>query len=350
MKNPTLHMFLFALAAGARLDAAELVYEPFDYTAAAPVVALDGGTGWSSAWTQDGSSGVVSAAGMTYADSLGNALTVSGLGMETTGAETTRNFRTVSTGQLTDVWISFLYRLPASNSLFEGITFYRGGTALFAISNSSIDTSATITLGNSVTGGSSSTQKGVFGATHFVVLHLIEGGGTSGADKVEAFIDPVFAAIPSQPDASTQAANFDFDTIRIAGQNGTTLFIDEFRVGETFADVCPHTPGSDPDTDGDGLTDGQEIALGLDPFVSNAALIAAIQAHPDYFDLYDSTGILGLDGGGVILPQTASDPVSFTFEVQHSSDLMAWPPLETYTRSVALPGGKNFLRVTLDTH
>jgi hypothetical protein len=348
MKKPA-SLLLLGLAALAPAQAAELVYEPFDYSAAAAITTLDGGTGWGTAWTQDGSSGVVSTAGMSYTDSLGNVLAVSGLGMETTGTTTTRNFRSVGTGQLTDVWISFLYQLPASNSLFEGITFYRGATALFAISNPSIDTSAAIVLGNSVTGGSASTFKGGFGTTHFVVLHLIEGGGTSGADKVEAFIDPVFSGNPSQPDASVQAANFDFDTIRIAGQNGAPLFIDEFRIGETFADVSPHTPGADPDSDGDGLSDGEETVLGLDPFLSNTALIAAIQAHPDYFGLYDSTSILELTDGGVVLPQTGNDPVGFTFEVQHSTNLSAWPPLETFTRSVALPGGKNFLRVTLAT-
>jgi hypothetical protein len=346
MKNPSL---CFVMALLAPLHAAELVYEPFDYPASSALTALEGGSGWSSAWTQDGSSGVISTAGLSYTDSLGNMLNVSGLGMETTGTATTRNFRTVSTGQLTDAWISFLYTLPASNSLFEGITFYRGATALFAISNSSIDTSSTITLGNSVSGANASTQKGLFGTTHFVVLHLIDGGGTSGADKVEAFIDPAFAANPSQPDASVQSANFSFDTIRIAGQNGATLFIDEFRIGETFADVSPHTSGGDTDTDGDGLSDGEETVLGLDPFVSNAALIAAIQAHPGYFDLYDSAGILGLGNGGVVLPQNGSDPVDFTFEVQRSTNLTDWPPLETFTRSVSLPGGKNFLRVTFDT-
>lgn len=347
MKNPIFTLAPLALLTLSRAWAAELVYEPFDYTAAAGVTSLAGGSGWNAAWTQDGSSGVISSAGMTYTDSLGNVLTVSGLGMETTGSATTRNFRTVSGGPLTDVWISFLYRLPASNSLFEGVSFYRGSTALFSISNTSVDTSSSITLGNSVTPANVNTLKGVFGTTHLVVLHLTEGG--TSPDKVEAFIDPPFAAIPSQPDGTIQAANFNFDTVRIAGQNGATLFVDEFRVGSTFADVTPHTPGGDPDTDGDGLTDGQETVLGLDPFVSNAALVAAIKANPGYFGLYNSAGMLQLTNGGVVLPQTGNDPVGFTFEVQHSTNLSTWPPLETFTRSVVLPGGKNFLRVTLDT-
>ena len=331
------------------LHAAELVYEGFGYPAAAAITSQEGGSGWNSGWTQDGDSGVVSASGLTYTDSFGNVLNVSGLGMETTGAATTRNFRTVSAGPLTEVWISFLYQLPASNSLFEGITFYRGAAAQFSISNTSVDTSSTITLGNSVSGANASTHKGIFGTTHFVVLHLIEGGGTSGADKVEAFIDPAFSANPSQPDASVQSANFDFDSIRIAGQNGATLFIDELRIGDSFADVSPHTSGGDIDTDGDGLSDNQETVLGLDPFVSNAALITAIQANPSYFGFYNSTTILGLRNGGVVLPKNGNDPVSFTFEVQRSTNLVAWPTLETFARSVPLPGNKNFLRVTFDT-
>jgi len=339
----------FMLATLVPLHAAELVYEGFGYPAAAAITSQEGGSGWNSGWTQDGSSGAVSTSGLAYTDSLGNMLNVSGLGMETTGSATTRNFRTVSAGPLTDVWISFLYQLPASNSLFEGVTFYRGGAALFAISNASVDPSSTITLGNSVSGANASTQKGAFGTTHFVVLHLIEGGGTAGMDKVEAFIDPAFSANPSQPDASVQSANFDFDTIRIAGQNGATLFIDEFRIGESFADVSPHTSGGDIDTDNDGLSDNEETVLGLDPLVSNAALIAGIQAHPSYFGLYDSAGILGLDNGGLVLPKGGSDPVSFTFEVQRSTTLVDWPVLETFTRSLPLPGNKNFLRVTFDT-
>ncbi|QJE94331.1 hypothetical protein [Luteolibacter luteus] len=331
------------------LHAAELVYEGFNYPASAAITAEEGGSGWNAGWTQDGDSGVASAAGMTYTDSLGNVLDVSGLGMETTGAATTRNFRTVANGPLGDVWISFLYQLPASNSLFEGITFYRGSAAQFAISNTSVDTSATITLGNSVSGANASTHRGIFGSTHFVVLHLIEGGGTGGADKVEAFIDPAFSATPSVPDASIQSANLDFDTIRIAGQNGATLFIDEFRIGSSFADVSPHTVGGDPDTDGDGLTDNQETVLGLDPFTPNTALIAAIKANPAYFGLFSSSSILSQGKGGIILPKTAEDPVGFTFEVQRSTNLSSWSELDTFSPSVALPAGKNFLRVTFDT-
>ncbi len=103
------------------------------------------------------------------------------------------------------------------------------------------------------------------------------------------------------------------------------------------------------DFDGDGLTDLQEQVLGLDPQVSNAALIAAIKSHPDYFDLFDDAGILGLAQGGVVLPQTGAEVVNFTIEVQRSTNLTDWFGLQTFNRNVLLPDGKNFLRLSIET-
>jgi hypothetical protein len=103
------------------------------------------------------------------------------------------------------------------------------------------------------------------------------------------------------------------------------------------------------DSDGDGLTDLQEQVLGLDPQVSNAALIAAIKSHPDYFDLFDDAGISALTQGGVILPQVGSEVVNFTIEVQRSTNLTGWFGLQTYNRNALLPEGKNFLRLTIET-
>jgi len=341
-------LILVLVAIPGLLSADPFVYEPFDYPDATALTGQGGGSGWNAAWTQDGQSGITAADSLAYTDAVGNLLSVTGRAAATTGSATTRNFRTVATGQLTDVWISFLYLLPASNSKFEGISFYRGATALFSISSSSVDTSSNISLGNTVSGGTVNTQKGQFATTHLVVLHLTEGGGTGGTDKVEAFVDPILSGNPSSPDGSIQSTNFNFDSIRLAGQDGSTLFLDEFRIGDSFADVTPHTPGSVADADNDGLSDAQEAVLGLDPAISDAALIAAIHNHPDYFGLYNSAGILALADGGVILQQTANDPVNFTFEVQHSENLGGWSVFETFNRSIVLPEGKDFLRVTLE--
>jgi hypothetical protein len=282
-----------------------------------------------------------------YIDPLGKVLDASGRSADTSGTATTRSLRDFGSGLLNDVWISFLYQLPASNSKFEGVSFYRGTQSVFSISNPGTTATAAIHLANNlVSSNGVSTGRGVFGQTHLIVLKLTAGGGTGGADRIEAFIDPILSSNPASPTATVDGANFDFDRVRIAGQDGSQLLVDELRVGETFADVTPHTAVVDDDTDDDGLTDSQEAVLGLDPNVSDAALIAGIQAHPEWFDLYSTSDMLELGNGGVVLQRTSDEPVNLIFEVQQTENLTHWGTLETFNRQVDLPTGKNFLRVT----
>lgn len=343
-------MSAFCLGSALSVRAAQLVYEPFDYTAGSNLTSQTGGSGWSAGWTQDGQPCVTGASGLSYVDGSGKILNVSGKRADTTGSATTRNFRTVAAGPFTGVWISFLYQLPASNAKFEGVSFYRGNvsTPVFSVNNPGADATARITLTSNLAGGGSvNTQKGAFGTTHFIALHLTEAGGAGGTDRVEAFVDPQLATVPATADGTIDGTNFDFDIIRIAGQDGATLLIDELRIGNSYADVAPHTVADDPD--GDGLTNTQEAVLGLNPAVSDAALISAIKSHPDYFGLHDAPGMLTLGGGGVVLPQTANDPVNLTLEVQQSADLTTWRGMQTFNRNIVPAAGKNFVRVKVET-
>lgn len=328
-------------------DAAQIARESFDYASASPLSTQSGGSGWLGAWFQDGESAVTSAAGLGFTDSQGNILNASGRAADTAGIATTRSFRDFGSGLLNNVWISFLYRLSVSNNKFEGVSFYRGTQQNFSIYNLSSSTSSGIYLTNHLNGVVLNTQQGVFGTTHLVVLKLTKGGGSNGTDRVEAFIDPLLSAIPSSPAATVDGSNFDFDRVRIAGQDGSSLLVDELRVGDSFADVTPHSSLVDNDSDDDGLTDAQEAVLGLNPNVSDAALIAGIQAHSDWFGLYSAGGILDLGNGGVMLQQNASDPVNLIFEVQQTENLTQWGTLETINRQIVMPAGKNFLRVNV---
>jgi hypothetical protein len=340
--------FLAFTAAG---QGAELAYEPFDYNAADSLTSLTGGSGWWDAWYHDGATVATGSDGLTYTDGIGNLLDVAGRCADTTGTATTRSLRDLDGGLKNDVWLSFLWQLPASNSKFEGVSFYSGAQQVFTVSSPSTTTTSRIFLTNNLTAsGGVNTQKGDFGTTHFIVVKLTKGGGTGGVDRAEVFIDPPLTGNPSTPDGVINGSNFDFDRVRIAGQDGSTLLVDELRVGASFADVSPHAAVPPSDVDGDGLSDAQEAVLGLDPNVSNASLVAAIHAHPEWFDLYHAAGILAQGNGGVVLAQTGNDPVNFTFEVQHSDNLSSWPVLETFNRQVVLPDGKNFLRVTLENH
>lgn len=324
--------------------AALLIDEPFDYSSGI-LTGGAGGAGWSEAWTQDGESCVVVTNQLGYFDSAFNALSVSGQSLTTTGSATTKNFRYVSNGPLNDVWISFLFRLPASNSLYEGINFYRGSTSIFAISNSSTTTDPNITLNKGTPGYDSGI--GEFGKTYFIVLHLTANGATDGNDLLELYVDPLLSGPVGDPVISISGADLSFDRLRIAGQNGATLEVDELRIGETFSDIAPYTTDSQyQDPDGDGLTNAQEAELGLNPGVSDAALIAAIQEHPDYFGLFNQDGILNLVDHGLVI-EGGEDSAELIFEIQQSSDLFWWQNYETVHRSMELLPGKNFLRLII---
>ncbi|GAA5126370.1 hypothetical protein JIN84_15420 [Luteolibacter yonseiensis] len=349
MKNP----FLWLAAATLPLccNAAPIAQESFAYTAASSLTTQAGGSGWADAWYQDGNPVITGTTGLGFTDSKGNILEAGGLSADTTGTATTRNLRVLAGGSRNNVWISFLYNLPSANTKFEGVSFYRQTQQTFSISSPTTTTTANIYLTNNLNGTNVNTQRGVFGTTHLIVLKLTKAGGVNGTDRVETFVDPLLSGTPTTAAATTDGANFDFDRIRIAGQDGSTLRVDELRVGETFADVTPHIAVPDDDIDKDGLTDAQEAVLGLDPSVSDAALISGIQAHPDWFGLYTASGILGLGNGGVVLEGTAGTPVNLIFEIQQSEDLAGWGMLETINRQIELPVGKNFLRVTLpDNH
>ena len=333
------------LAAPLSGTAQSITYESFDYPAASLLTTQPGGSGWSGAWTQDGASAQTGSAGLGYTDALGNSLHAAGLCADTSGSTTTRSLRIASPANLNNVWISFLYHLPASNNKFEGVSLYRGNQQVLTVSNPSTTSTAAIFLSNNLSGGISvNTGRGVFGQTHLVVLKLTKDGGANGNDRAEVFIDPILTAHPSSPSA-VDGANFDFDRIRIAGQDGSTLLVDEIRIGASFAEVTPHSQAAELDSDGDGLTDAQEAILGLDPQVSDAPLIAAIRANPEWFGLLSEDGMLHLAGDSRMLRRGDQAAVELVFELQQSVQLTHWETRESFLRFVEMPEGKHFLRI-----
>jgi len=105
--------------------------------------------------------------------------------------------------------------------------------------------------------------------------------------------------------------------------------------------------GTDPnnnDTDGDSLHDGDEVAAGSRPTVSDASLIAWLQAHPAKIGLYNSTSIQDLNLGGFLI-QGNGGQVQLRLQLQESSDLNGWNDVDTVNYSRPLFPGKSFMRV-----
>ncbi len=109
-------------------------------------------------------------------------------------------------------------------------------------------------------------------------------------------------------------------------------------------------PGAD--SNGDGVTDALVANYGLDPAIDYTAVtsavrasqLAAIQANPTDFGLYDADSIQDLRFGGLLFQKTGTG-VNLSFEIETSEELTNWDIFETINRDVPLASDKAFLRV-----
>jgi hypothetical protein len=337
-----------ALLAGGIASADLLVHEPFAYSAG-DLTGSNGGSGWSGAWTDSGNPVVVTATGLAYTDSFGNVLHASGSALNTAdgGATTTISAREV-TDRNAETWISMQIQQENNTNSFIGVSFYDQGLAQadarFAIEHATgKDLRLVRRGGGTVNGAAYSTT---IGTTVFAVIHLVPDGGSDGTlDRLDVYFDPRLDELPSSPFASLDIDGLQFDRVRIAGQNGRSALVDELRIGESYADVTPHAPPADPDTDGDGLLDSQELVLGLDPQVSDAAFIAALRANAGWVGLHSADEITDVSLGRVTLSPNGPANFEYSFEILDRRDLT----LETITRALTSSGDKRFFRLNLDT-
>jgi hypothetical protein len=349
MNAISLHSALIVLAGGAA-SADLLVHENFEY----PVGDLSGnsgGSGWTTGWTDTGNSVVVRSAGLAFTDGIGNTLVTSGASLDTAdgGAATTISAREIA-DRNAETWISVLIQPQGNFSDFIGVSFYDQGLATanarFAIEQNGKDLRLTRRAGTT-TPIHTTTFVNPSGSTALAVLHLVPGGGGTVElpDRIDVFFNPALGAEPTVPHASVDLNGLQFDRIRVAAQNGKSTWVDEIRIGESYADVTPFIPAVDPDTDGDGLTDAQEATLGLDPNVSDAAFIAALRANPGLAGVHSTDEIAEVDAGGLVIESTGPATFEYSLLIRKKHGTI----LETITRPLAPPPARQFLRLHLDT-
>ncbi len=346
---------LFAAPAGA----APAAYEPFDYPEGA-LVGRSGGSGWSAPWkARDVSPGVsplVIGDGLGYIDGAGNTLVTAGGALDTkNGTATSIAFRSLSTRRDGETWISFL-TIPTTNGDFTGLTLFDGGEdnnnhSRFGVEQREAG-QLNLRLANTEPPPNgpaviSAAFNPPAGSTVFVALRMLPGGAAGGDDLLEVFFNPNLASEPGSPFASLAILPGGFDRLRLAATSGRSVIYDEIRIGDSYADVSPFVPpAEDRDTDGDGLTDLQEIALGLDPTVSDAGLIQAIRENPEFFGLFRAEDLLD-EPHAPAVEVPASGPVDWLLRVTASDDLVDWSEVGNLGREIAVPAGKSFIRLNL---
>jgi hypothetical protein len=212
--------------------AGSFAYEGFAYTSATVLGGLNGGSGWTSAWSVSGSSGNCKTLGAAFSYT---GLPVSGVSVRLTGTATglEKATRTLSHtfGQYQETyWISFLAKklstIPEDHITFGGLDFRALGNP-WEVKTS---TSSYASTGASLT------------SAHLFLVRVDAGATT---DTVRVWIDPVLANGEPAPSTAiatlTDTTGNTFNTLVLSeGVNGDAtkaIQFDEFRLGGSFSSV-----------------------------------------------------------------------------------------------------------------
>jgi hypothetical protein len=338
------------LASGSA-SATLIARESFEYDAGT-LTALNGGTGWGGAWTTSGGIGEVQTTGLTYTDTMGNNLAVSGNSViinAPTGTASAQFLRLLS-GSVGDAggvttWMSFIgERLSPhatddenlaraaslqlhSTTASERLAIGKGTTS---IASPPIPSGwAMLHTGNAA--NSVYTTKSQL-LQSFLVVRVDHVGDTTVADNAWIWVNPrldiepdINAADASLPGSLGTSADFTFNRIRaFAGaMNATTgpyasLAFDELRLGTTYADVAPIAANVDASFDADTDVDGNDFliwqrGLGAGPGALNTQGDADGNGLVNGADLTAWRGVYGTQA--VVAASAVPEPAAATLAV-----------------------------------
>lgn len=256
--------------------AALLAYEPFTNSPGGAIIGSAAGFGFTGGWQANGSGGVATNTGyaLSYTDAANHALaTAGGAGFFqglTTANTSMQPIRPFGFSRGTNgvdggtTWISFLIARQGPTGTLAGNLYGRGANVphdlgtlqKLAIGNSSAAASNTVGL---IPTGAAGNLKGATntfgGSTNFVVVRIDHIAGTAN-DNAYLFVNPPLDAEPALGGAGANSLNafdFSFNQLRIfaGGQNSAAqpyaeIVVDEYRIGETFADVAPIASNAPP--------------------------------------------------------------------------------------------------------
>lgn len=224
-------------------------YEGFDYALGDPLTGLDGGSGWSSAWTTNGGAGGTVVSGLSFTDVTGNQLVRNGgaYGVNASRSyyQTIRDTNDSYGAADTTVWMSFIIQQA---SVITGVNY------------------GMLTLGTGYTFGSNAMLAGIGGATARPIIGNFYGssGGVSdttltmlpgesafivlrfdftavGNDTLNLWYNPVLGGESGEPILTYSGKNYAsiISGLTLAHGDYRSFVYDELRIGTDFASVTP---------------------------------------------------------------------------------------------------------------
>ena len=228
-------------------NAGLIAYEGFDYTGGASLNLQNGGSGFSSAWTNDSSAVVnVSAPGFTYdgLPTVGNSVLVTGT---TVTANSYRYLSSTLGTDSTTVWMSLIgQRVNNGSARYFNFALFNGGTEGLAVGEPSNRPEDLWSLRVNATGAMSNSTASIYSQAFLLVRIDF---GASNSDTVWMWANPDLSL--GEPAVGTAEAyltgqNLTFNRLRLSAGNynsGTNPeaigYFDEFRLGDTYLDVIP---------------------------------------------------------------------------------------------------------------
>jgi hypothetical protein len=267
---------MLVAACAAAAFAAPNSYDGFAGYSVGDLTGKNGGTGWGGAYSDIGNSTVVDTTGLAYSglQATGGSIRTADGGTATTVSF--RNLDRIYGDDETETWVSLLGRRngTTATNLFAGLSFYNSSGSAATNSEMAISTSVTGSLAwrvadlnnNGATASGTALAAGLTPDTVYLLTALIRWGvteptfpaalGSGTPSAVYFYVNPAFGTTPTlaSANAGLNINITNFDKIRFAGQNGMDYSFDEFRIGNTFADVTP-TVSNNTDFNVDGFTD-----------------------------------------------------------------------------------------------
>ena len=214
---------------------AELIaYDGFDYPAGTSLTGQTGPLGFSAPYTAAASGSTVSSPGFGYTD-----LPVTGGKVALTGSTNSGTFGMLTNSPETagtTIYMSYLMQLTADAG-YAGVSLFDGTTETLFTGNRN---SGANVFGIEAKVGTSASSTASSASLSLVVYRI---DFTATGAKIRLYVNPTSGVEPATADAEVDRTSpLTYDRIRIQS-SGTTGFVDELRIGETFADVAPVTSG-----------------------------------------------------------------------------------------------------------
>jgi len=246
--------FVLTATLSVSLSAAVLVYEGFDYSAGA-LPGSNGGTGWSSDWGINGSSGSINPGGDGQVESPAQltapsdyALTPIGNSAEfdSVGGYRQFNANAIDMSQNDTFYFSYLWSQSGTGSGGNiSVAFLDNATNSRRIwETQTASQSLTMDFGNDASAAAGSL--GFTAGTSYLMVGKVE--TTTGADTISISIFEAGTAIGAEPVTWGLSGNVEvsdqdrvINRLRIIGTGNNDRF-DEFYLGDTFEDVTGVIP------------------------------------------------------------------------------------------------------------